>query len=188
MYARSYMRAEWPAAALFALAPFFAYAQADDADAVVVTASRTEQRIRDAIPHTTVLTRQDIRDSQAVDLPTILRREASIEISQNGGLGGNASLFMRGGRSAQTLVLIDGVRLEDSGFGTTPIQHLMLDDIERIGVVQLAKNYRAGSELLGDEQGCQNGHGLGFEVLEQDDFTQYIGKGRHKRDRLFCGC
>jgi hypothetical protein len=56
----------------------------------------------------------------------------------------------------------------------------LLDDIERIGVVQLAKNYRAGSELLGDEQGCQSGHGLGFEVLEEDDFTQYIGKGRHE--------
>src|ERR1051325_3123030 len=78
-----------------------AFAHTDD-DAVVVTASRTEQRIRDAIPHTTVITRQDIRDSQAVDLPTLLRREAGIELSQNGGLGGNASLFMRGGPTPPT--------------------------------------------------------------------------------------
>src|SRR6185312_11051349 len=74
------------------------FAQTDD-DPVVVTASRTEQRVSDAIPHTTVLTRQDIRDSQAVDLPTLLRREAGIEISQSGGLGGNASLFARGSRT-----------------------------------------------------------------------------------------
>ena len=125
-----------------------AFAQAED-DAVVVTASRTEQRIRDAIPHTTVITRQDIRDSQAVDLPTLLRREAGIELSQNGGLGGNASLFMRGGRSAQTLVLIDGVRVEDAGFGTTAIQHLMLDDVERIEIARGNVSSLYGSGAIG---------------------------------------
>jgi len=125
-----------------------AFAQTDD-DPVVVTASRTEQRIRDAIPHTTVLTRQDIRDSQAVDLPTLLRREAGIEISQSGGLGGNASLFTRGGRSAQTLVLVDGVRVEDAGFGTTAIQHLMLDDIERIEIARGNVSSLYGSGAIG---------------------------------------
>ena len=124
------------------------FAQTDD-DPVVVTASRTEQRIRDAIPHTTVLTRQDIRDSQAVDLPTLLRREAGIEISQSGGLGGNASLFARGGRSAQTLVLVDGVRVEDAGFGTTAIQHLMLDDIERIEIARGNVSSLYGSGAIG---------------------------------------
>src|SRR4051794_41348403 len=125
-----------------------AFAQSDD-DAVVVTASRTEQRIRDAIPHTTVITRKDIRDSQAVDLPTLLRREAGIEVSQSGGLGGNASLFARGGRSAQTLVLVDGVRLEDGGFGTTAIQHLMLDDIERIEIARGNVSSLYGSGAIG---------------------------------------
>src|SRR3954471_10659285 len=125
-----------------------AFAQSDD-DAVVVTASRTEQRIRDAIPHTTVITRKDIRDSQAADLPTLLRREAGIEVAQSGGLGGNASLFMRGGRSAQTLVLIDGVRVEDAGFGTTAIQHLMLDDIERIEIARGNVSSLYGSGAIG---------------------------------------
>jgi len=148
MYARTPMRAEWLAAALFALVPFLAYAQPTD-DAVVVTASRTEQRIRDAIPHTTVLTRKDIRDSQAIDLGTLLRREAGIEFSQSGGLGGKASLFTRGGRSAQTLVLIDGVRVEEAGFGTTPIEHLMLDDVERIEIARGNVSSLYGSGAIG---------------------------------------
>ena len=118
-------------------------------DAVVVTASRTEQRIRDAIPHTTVLTRKDIRDSQAVDLPTLLRREAGVEVAQSGGLGGNASLFMRGAGSAQSLVLIDGVRVEDSVSGTTAFQHLMLDDIERIEIVRGNVSSLYGSSAMG---------------------------------------
>ena len=125
-----------------------AFAQTED-DPVVVTASRTEQRIRDAIPHTTVLTRQDIRDSQAPDLPTLLRREAGIEVVQSGGLGGNASLFMRGGRSAQSLVLIDGVRVEDAGFGTTALQHLMLDDIDRIEIARGNVSSLYGSGAIG---------------------------------------
>src|SRR6185503_13209403 len=143
MFAASLMRAA-PLLACSSLA----FAQPAD-DPVVVTASRTEQRIRDAIPHTTVLTRQDIRDSLAVDLPTLLRREAGVEVAQNGGLGGNASLFMRGGRSAQTLVLIDGVRVEDGGFGTTAIQHLMLDDVERIEIARGNVSSLYGSGAIG---------------------------------------
>ena len=125
-----------------------AFAQTED-DPVVVTASRTEQRIRDAIPHTTVITRKDIQDSQAVDLPTILRREAGVELSQDGGLGSTASLFMRGSRSAQTLVLIDGVRVENAASATTAIQHLMLDDIERIEVVRGNVSSLYGSGAMG---------------------------------------
>jgi vitamin B12 transporter len=143
MFARSLRRA----------APLLAFsslvlAQSVD-DTVVVTASRTEQRLRDAIPHTTVLTRRDIRDSQAVDLPSLLRREAGIEVVQNGGLGGTASLFTRGGRSAQTLVLIDGVRIENAGFGTTAIQHLMLDDVERIEIARGNVSSLYGSGAIG---------------------------------------
>jgi vitamin B12 transporter len=143
MFARNLRRA----APLLAFSSFV-LAQPTD-DAVVVTASRTEQRLRDAIPHTTVLTRKDIQDSQAVDLPTILRREAGVELGQNGGLGGNASLFMRGGRSAQSLVLIDGVRIQDSVSGTTAFQHLMLDDIERIEIVRGNVSSLYGSSAMG---------------------------------------
>jgi vitamin B12 transporter len=133
-------------ALLLALVPSCVLAQED---AVVVTASRTEQRIRDAIPHTTVLTRKDIQDSLAVDLPTLLRREAGIEVTQTGGFGGNVSLFTRGGRSAQTLVLIDGVRVEDAGFGTTALQHLMLDDVERIEIARGNVSSLYGSGAIG---------------------------------------
>jgi vitamin B12 transporter len=118
-------------------------------DAVVVTASRTEQRLRDAIPHTTVLTRREIEDSQAVDVPSLLRREAGVEVRQNGGIGGVSALFMRGNRSSQSLVLVDGVRVEDAGFSTSAIQHLMLDDIDRIEIVRGNVSSLYGSGAIG---------------------------------------
>jgi vitamin B12 transporter len=105
-------------------------------DVIVVTASRIGQRIRDAIPHTTVLTERDIRDSQAVDLPSLLRSEAGFEFTQSGGIGGVSGTFMRGGRSAQALILLDGVRVEDAAFGTTALQHILLDEVERVEIVR----------------------------------------------------
>jgi vitamin B12 transporter len=119
-------------------------------DAVVVTASRTEQRIRDAIPHTTVLTEKEIRDSQAIDLPALLRSEAGFEMAQNGGIGAVFSpLSLRGSNSARTLVLVDGVRIEDAGFSSTALQHIMLDQVERVEIVRGNVSSLYGSNAVG---------------------------------------
>ena len=122
--------------------------QGDSArDAVVVTASRLEQQLTDAIPHTTVITRKDIRESQAVDLPTLLRREAGFEFVQTGGIGNVTSIFMRGGDGRQVLVLIDGVRAGSATLGTTQIEGVMLNQVERVEVVRgnVSALYGAGA-------------------------------------------
>lgn len=130
--------------------PCFVLAQStSEVDAVVITASRTGQRLRDAVPHTTLLTRREIEDSQAPDLPSLLQREAGFEFAQNGGIGAVTGVFMRGGRGAQTLVLVDGVRIEDAGFGTTAIQHILLDDVERVEIVRGNVSSLYGSGAIG---------------------------------------
>jgi vitamin B12 transporter len=135
------------AALLAALVPALTSAQDD---AVVITASRTEQRLRDAIPHTTVLTQREIRDSQAVDLATLLRSEAGFEMAQNGGIGTVFSpLSLRGSTSARTLVLIDGVRIEDAGFSSTALQHIMLDEVDRVEIVRGNVSSLYGSNAVG---------------------------------------
>jgi vitamin B12 transporter len=123
--------------------------QAQTDDAVVVTASRVEQQIKDAIPNTTVITQSEIKASGATDLPSLLRGRAGVEISQNGGLGSVSSLFLRGGNSTHTLVLIDGVRLESATTGTTPLEHVMLDDVERIEIVRGNVSALYGSGAMG---------------------------------------
>src|SRR5262245_64172223 len=105
-----------PAAAL-ALVSSIVFGQED---AVVVTASRTEQRLRDAIPHTTVLTQKDIRDSQAVDLPSLLRSEAGFEMAQTGGIGTVPSpLSLRGSTSES------GERSEEHTSELQSLRHLV---------------------------------------------------------------
>ncbi len=117
---------------------------------VVVTASRTEQSQADALPNTSVITAEDIKNSQAVDLPTLLKREVGIQLTQNGGVGSSGGLFLRGTESRQTLVLIDGVPLtKQDASGTVSLEHVMLDQIERIEIVRGNVSAIYGSGAVG---------------------------------------
>ena len=116
---------------------------------VVVTATRSEQAITDTLASTTVLTREDIRDTQAVDLPSLLRGAAGIEITQNGGVGNNANVAMRGGNNNHTLILLDGMRINSSTTGTTALERLTLEQIERVEIVRGNVSALYGSEAIG---------------------------------------
>jgi vitamin B12 transporter len=130
------------------------HAQTDDVKSlppVVVTASRIEQSQAEAIPHTTVITAEDIRNSQATDVPSLLKTQAGAEISQNGGAGSVTSLFMRGANSNQSLILIDGVPIRDATeLGTVvALQNIHPDQIERIEIVRGNVSAIYGSGAVG---------------------------------------
>ncbi len=117
---------------------------------VVVTAARVEQPQTDALPHTTVITASDIKNSQAVDVMTLLRREAGLQLTQTGGLGGASGMFMRGAAARQTLVLVDGVPMtKQDATGTVSIEHLMLDQIDHIEIVRGNVSSIYGSGAVG---------------------------------------
>lgn len=138
------------AATAAAFVPAFAFGQAvPEEDAIVVTASRTEQRMRDAIPHTTVITSREIRASGAVDLPSLLRKQAGFEFSQSGGIGTVSSTFLRGATTNQVLVIIDGARLSNLNFGAAAIDQLMLDQVERVEIVRGNVSSLYGSGAIG---------------------------------------
>ena len=140
------------AALLSAVFPVYAQSTTDGGTLppVVVTASRLPQLQSEALPHTTVITSQQIRDSQAVDLPTLLAREAGLQITQNGGVGSSTGMFLRGADTRQTLVIIDGVPMtKQDTTGTVSIEHLMLDQIERVEVVRGNVSSIYGSAAVG---------------------------------------
>lgn len=130
---------------------------------VVVTASRVAQPQTDALPHTTVITSDDIRNSQAVDLPSLLRREAGVQFTQNGGYGQSSGLFVRGAETRQTLILLDGVPLtKQDATGTVSIEHLMLDQIDRIEIVRGNVSSIYGSSGIGGVIQIFTRHGDGL--------------------------
>jgi vitamin B12 transporter len=103
---------------------------------VVISASRTEQRIQDALPATTLITRADIDRAQGVDLPSLIRNVTGIEIVQNGGVGTVSSAFIRGAESRHTLVLVDGIPINNLNFSAAALEHIPLVNVERIEVVR----------------------------------------------------
>lgn len=117
---------------------------------VVVTATRSEQLLTDALPHTTFIGRDVIERSQAVDLPALLASEAGFQFTQNGGRGTSANLFLRGSASLQVLVLIDGVPLtKQDATGTVSLEHIMLDQVERVEIVRGNVSAIYGSGAIG---------------------------------------
>ncbi|WP_296275790.1 TonB-dependent receptor [Rhodoferax sp.] len=136
--------------AVFTAFPALAQGQAATLQEVVVTASRNDQLLGSALPHTTVISREDIERSQASDLVTLLQREAGLQRTQNGGVGSVSSVFVRGAPSLQTLVLIDGVpQNKQDASGAVSLEHLMLDNIERVEVVRGNVSAIYGSGAIG---------------------------------------
>lgn len=115
----------------------------------VITASRVLQRAQDALPDVSLITRADIERSQARDLPTLLQNLAGMEVTQSGGMGGVASLFMRGAESRHALVLVDGLPMNNLNFNLAAFEHLPLNGIERIEVVRGNVSSLYGSAALG---------------------------------------
>ena len=99
-----------PAAlSLLAFHPLYAADPGIEAPAIVVTATRTAQTVDETLASVTVITRQDIERQQARSVDDLLRGELGISISNNGGPGKAASVFLRGTESDHVLVLIDGI-------------------------------------------------------------------------------
>jgi len=128
--------------------PIAAYSETS-MELVIVTPTRMPQSLDKTIADTTVLDEQEIRDSGAVDVPSLLKNLAGIEFYQSGGVGKQSSLFLRGTNSGHVLVLLDGVRINSATTGATAIDQLMLDQIERIEVVRGNVSSLYGSEAIG---------------------------------------
>lgn len=121
---------------------------ATELDPVVVTATRTPERQSQTLASTIVIDRREIEQMQPNDLADLLRFNAGIDIARTGGPGQTASVFIRGGESNHTLVLIDGVRVNPGTSGGAALQNLSPDLIERIEIVKGPRSTLYGSDAI----------------------------------------
>ncbi|HUL66938.1 MAG TPA: TonB-dependent receptor [Burkholderiaceae bacterium] len=134
---------------LFAASAHAQVTSPTELETVVVTATRSEQQLSDTLPHTTVITRADIDRSQMHDLLELLGQQAGVEVARAGGFGAQASIFMRGTNSSQTLVVTDGIRLNTAVGGAATLGGISLDTVERIEIVRGNLSSVYGSEAIG---------------------------------------
>jgi vitamin B12 transporter len=128
------------------------HAQAQDgapADTVVITASREAIDRSRVAGDVVVIDERRLRESLADSLEDVLRREAGVQISRNGGPGQNAALLLRGVGASGVVVLVDGVRVGSATLGQAAIEGLGLEQIERIEVLRGAASSLWGADALG---------------------------------------
>ena len=133
-------------AAAIALVPGAAFAQD-----IVVTASGFEQR-RDQVGQAiTIITQDDLERTQTSVISDVLRTVPSVAVARNGGVGGVTSVFIRGGDSSQTLVLIDGVRINDPSSPNAAFDFgsLLTGNIGRVEVLRGPNSVIWGSQAIG---------------------------------------
>ncbi|MEJ2591668.1 MAG: TonB-dependent receptor plug domain-containing protein, partial [Candidatus Thiodiazotropha sp.] len=147
---KSIHRGLWLAAGLLAQAPLHADSQLPS---IIVSASRTAQASIDTAASITVIDREEIRRSAARNLLQLLQARAGIQIDSLYGTGASATLDMRGfGPTAgsNTLVLVDGRRLNNSGDSAAPdLDSIDLQRVERIEIVQGSAGVLYGNQAVG---------------------------------------
>ena len=123
----------------------------DVVDNIVVTGARTTGILAE-IPNTTTIIRlNEIEARNDISVADLLRNIPGIHVTQPSGQGGVARVFIRGGDLEMTMVLLDGVRVNDpndsrgSAFDFSTVNP---SDIERIDIVRGPQSAVYGSNAL----------------------------------------
>jgi len=120
-------------------------------DPVIVTANRAPTLGNNVLADYDYIGPEEIQQAGQTSLVELLQRQRGVEIANgNGGSGGAlSSVFLRGTSSAQSLVLIDGVRV-DSGFsGGPPWESIPLPLIDHIEIIFGPQSSLYGSDAIG---------------------------------------
>ncbi len=129
--------------------PSVAAAQQDafSLDGLVVTTSPTPRAAAAVASHVTVLDGADLRERGFTSVADALRDVSGVNVAMGGSFGSVTSVFLRGGESDYTLVLVDGVQVNQPG-GSFDFASLTTDDVERIEIVRGPSSALYGSDAV----------------------------------------
>jgi outer membrane cobalamin receptor len=116
-------------------------------DSVIVSATRTESRTGETPSSAFVVSAPELMRAQNINVFEALRQSPGVTVMQTARRGGVTSLFVRGGESDYTKVLIDGVPVNDAG-GSFDFSDLTTDNASRIELVRGAQSAIYGSDAM----------------------------------------
>ncbi len=116
---------------------------------VVTTPLRRASSLERSTSSVTVIGEEEIRKSAALDLPSLLKGYPGISIAANGGMGARAGVALRGTKAAQTLILVNGVRIGAATSGETSVFNIPLSSVQRIEIARGAHSAQYGSDAIG---------------------------------------
>jgi vitamin B12 transporter len=117
---------------------------------LVVTASATPVDAREVGSAVTVITAEQLERQQTRSLADVLRQVPGVSLSRSGPTGSQTQVRIRGAEANQTLVLVNGVELNDpSGASEFDFGNMRASDVERIEVLRGPQSALYGSEAIG---------------------------------------
>ncbi len=127
-----------------------AHEQVEQLPEIVVSASRVPLEARAVGSAVTVITGEEMERKQVRVLSDMLREVPGIAISRSGGVGALTQARIRGTEGNHTLVIIDGIEVNDpAAFSQFYFDDLLAADIERIEVLRGPQSALYGSDAIG---------------------------------------
>jgi len=104
---------------------------------IIITSNRIALPFSKTSRTITLITTEDIVKSPASNVAELLQSIAGLDVRRRGVDGMQSDLYIRGGNFDQTLVLIDGVKMDDPQTGHHTMNAILsLGDIERIEIIK----------------------------------------------------
>jgi len=116
-------------------------------ESVVVTANAQPLEANRTPAPVDVLSHQEIEQRQAVSIPDLLQFSPGVAIGRTGAEGGTASVFLNGGNSDFTKVLVDGTPINPPG-SAVDFSSLTTENIDKVEVVRGAESAIYGTDSV----------------------------------------
>lgn len=124
-------------------------AEVTELPTTVITAARLPQPEREVVGDVSIIDSEELKAKHGSSLLDVLASQPGVQISSNGGAGKSGNLFLRGANANQTIVLINGIRYGSATVGSAALQHIPIEQIDRIEILRGPAASLYGSDAIG---------------------------------------
>ena len=115
----------------------FSQEKTQELDSIVINSTRISLPFKKNSRTINIITAKDIKNSAATNVADLLQQVTGVDVRRRGTGGGQSDLYIRGGGFDQTLLLIDGIKMDDAQTGHhTMNAALPIEVIERIEIIK----------------------------------------------------
>jgi iron complex outermembrane receptor protein len=163
----------------------YAQTKQEQLDSILILSSRIDLPFKENSRTIKVIAQSQIEQSTSNNLAELLQEVAGVDIRRRGVNGMQADLYIRGGSFDQTLILIDGIKVEDPQTGHHSMNMaLPLQVIQRIEIIKgpaarvFGQNAFTGAINIVTKSNTANVNSIGFQLgsYDQEHFTSTVGK------------